>query len=304
MATYNGEKYIEEQLQSIINQTYTDWRLIISDDCSSDRTVEILKCYQEKYSEKIIVHENSISSGSAKNNFYNLLDYTTSEYVMFSDQDDVWKPDKISITYNKMLEMEKECGGDMPLLVHTDLCVVDKNLNVINNSLFAMQEMDYKRDKLNNLLVENIVTGCTVMVNRYLLDMVIKKPKFSLMHDIWLALIATVFGQIGFINKATVFYRQHDNNLVGAKNTESIMYIVKKMFSFEKIHNILLAQYKQADEFLDMYHDYIADWKIIRILCEYSLLMHKNIFCRVISLYKYDLLKKEFLKKVGQIIYG
>lgn len=302
MATYNGEKYIEEQLQSIINQTYTDWRLIISDDCSRDRTVEILKRYQKSHSEKIIVHENSIPSGSAKNNFYNLLDYTTSEYVMLSDQDDVWKPNKIALTYEKMRQMQKEYGRDIPLLVHTDLCVVDDKLETINGSLFSMQQMDYTRNKLNNLLIENVVTGCTVMVNRSLLNMVYQKPKYSIMHDMWLALIAASFGKIGFVNSSTVFYRQHAGNLVGAKETCGMKYILDKVFSRKKIHESLLAQYSQAYEFLQMYFTYI-DKKNLCMLCEYAAIPDNNIFYKIVSLTKHKLLKKKNIKKIGQILF-
>ncbi|MGM9581655.1 MAG: glycosyltransferase [Anaerovibrio sp.] len=303
MATYNGEKYIEEQLQSIINQTYQDWRLIISDDCSTDKTVEILKRYQQRYSKKILVYENNISSGSAKNNFYKLLDYATSEYVMFSDQDDVWKKDKIAITYNKMLEMQKEYGNNMPLLIHTDLCVVDENLNIINNSLFSMQQMDYTRDKLNNLLIENIVTGCTVMVNRALLGLVDKKPQHSVMHDMWLALLAAAFGKIGFVNESTIFYRQHGHNSVGAKDVASFDYYVKKISSRNKIHNSLMAQYCQAEEMLNMYFKDL-DRKTRGMLCEYAMLSDVNRFYRAISLLKYKLGKKSVIKVLAQIIYG
>ena len=302
MATYNGEKYIEEQLESIINQTYTNWRLIISDDCSSDRTVEILKCYQKKYSEKIIVYENGIPSGSAQNNFYQLLDYTTSKYVMFSDQDDVWKPDKIALTYDKMRQMQKEYGRDIPLLVHTDLCVVDDKLETINRSLFSMQQMDYTRDKLNNLLIENVVTGCTVMVNRSLLDMVYQKPKYSIMHDMWLALIAASFGKIGFVNSSTIFYRQHAGNLVGAKEACGMKYILNNFFSRKKIHESLLAQYRQAYEFLQMYFTYI-DKKKLCMLCEYAAIPDNNIFYKIVSLTKHKLLKKKNIKKIGQILF-
>lgn len=303
MATYNGEKYIEEQLQSIINQTYQDWRLIISDDCSTDKTVEILKRYQQRYSKKIFVYENNISSGSAKNNFYKLLDYATSEYAMFSDQDDVWKKNKIAVTYNKMLEMQTEYGDNMPLLVHTDLCVVDEKLNVINNSLFSMQQMDYTRDKLNNLLIENIVTGCTVMVNRALLGLVDKKPQHSVMHDMWLALLAAAFGKIGFVEESTIFYRQHEHNSVGAKNVASFDYYVKKLASRNKIHNSLTAQYCQAEELMNMYFKDL-DRKTRGMLCEYAMLSDVNRFYRAISLLKYQLGKKSVLKVLAQIIYG
>lgn len=302
MATYNGEKYIDEQLQSIIKQVFTDWRLIILDDCSIDGTMGILKRYQHQYADKIIIYENNAHNGSAKNSFFQLLDYAESEYVMFSDQDDVWKDDKIIVTYKKILGMEKIYGIDMPLLVHTDLCVVDYKLNVINESLFSMQQMDYTRDKINNLLIENIVTGCTVMINRALLNFVYKKPRNFVMHDMWLALIAATFGKIGFVNESTILYRQHANNLIGAKDSHGIKYVFRKISSHKKIHSSLIAQYQQAFEFLQIYFDYL-DKKDLCMLCEYTAIPDNNIFYRWVSLIKYGLLKNKLIKIIGQLIF-
>lgn len=303
MAVYNGEKYIEEQLLSIINQSYKDWRLIISDDCSTDRTIEILKYYQQLYFGKIVIHENNISSGSAKNNFYKLLDYTSSQYIMFSDQDDVWKSNKIAVTYNKILEMEKKYGNEMPLLVHTDLCVVDNELNVINGSLFSMQEMDCNRDKLNNLLIENVVTGCTIMVNRPLLNLIYEKPQNSLMHDMWLALIAAAFGKIGFVSESTILYRQHSNNSVGAKNVGSWHYYKDKLMSRKDIHAVLIAQYKQADEFVSMYFHKLSVEKRC-MLCEYAIMGNVNMLQRCFYIIINKLYKRNVIKTIAQILWG
>ena len=170
MATYNGEKYLKEQIDSILNQTYKNWRLIIHDDNSTDNTLNLIKEYVEKYPEKIILIDDDISTGGAKENFAYLLNKIDDnfDYIMFSDQDDVWFENKIELTLNKMIETERKYSKK-PILVHTDLKVVDENLNVIAESMIRYQKIDINNQKyIKFLALENVVTGCTVMINKYL----------------------------------------------------------------------------------------------------------------------------------------
>lgn len=300
MATCNGEKFIKEQLDSIISQSYSDWRLIISDDCSKDNTVNIIKIYQEQYSDKILLFENDVPSGSAQNNFFNAIKYATSSYVMFSDQDDVWLPDKIQNTLKKMIEVEREIGENTPVLIHTDLKVVDRNLNRINDSLFEMMNMDNKRCAFNNLLVQNIVTGCTLMTNRALLNYLTKIPRNAVMHDMWIALIASAFGKIGFVDQSTMLYRQHGSNSVGAKNTKSLNYILYKIFHAKEIHNSLVKQYKQADEFREIYGGILSE-RQLSMLQSYGSFEKKNFLEKYKELKKFNLFKNSKIQILGQI---
>lgn len=300
VATYNGEKFIKEQLDSIILQSHSDWRLIISDDCSKDSTVSIVKKYQKQHPDKIFLFENDVPSGSAQNNFFNAIKYATSDYVMFSDQDDVWLPDKIEITYNKMMEIERECGKNTPVLIHTDLKVVDRSLNTIKDSFFEMMNMDNNRCAFNNLLVQNIVTGCTIMGNRALFDYLEKIPQNAVMHDMWIALVASAFGEIGFVDKSTMLYRQHENNSVGAKDTKSLSYALDKISNIQKVRNSLFRQYKQAEEFREIYKDMLSKLQL-DILESYSSFGEKNCIERFTELKKYKLFKKNKLNVLGQI---
>ncbi len=300
MATYNGDLYLAQQLESITGQSYTDWRLIVRDDCSRDNTMAVLNKYQEKYPEKITIIPSEHPSGSAMNNFFKLLEYADSEYIMFSDQDDVWKKDKIAITFSKMQEMEKQYGTETPLLVHTDLCVVDENLKTINTSIFAMQNMDPKRDKLNHLLATNIVTGCTMLFNQALLKLLTEKPKTAVMHDMWIALVAAAFGKIGFVNEATVLYRQHCDNANGAKDVNSFSYLSNKINNLNSVREFLRLQYRQAGNFLDIYLSLLTNYQIEYILT-YSKFGEKNWFSKAYALFKYDLKKKGIIRILGQI---
>lgn len=300
MATYNGERYIEQQLDSIIKQDDTNWRLLVRDDCSQDNTRQIIQRYQIRYPEKVILIPSTEPSGSAMNNFFQLLNYAENEYIMFADQDDVWKPDKIALTLRKMHELETQYGKETPLLVHTDLCVVDETLHTINPSIFAMQDMDYRRDKLNNLLATNIVTGCTMLFNQSILKMLNEKPKIAVMHDMWIALVASAFGKIGFVRKTTTLYRQHNKNANGTKDVNSLNYIKNEISNIEKVKNNLYLHYEQAEEFLRIYKNQL-DIEQVTILKEYSMFKRKNWIGKAFSLYRYDLKKQGLFRILGQI---
>ncbi|MBQ2777175.1 MAG: glycosyltransferase family 2 protein [Peptococcaceae bacterium] len=305
MATYNAERFLRAQLDSILNQTNQDWKLIVRDDCSSDNTVEILQEYQEREPDRIQLIQSEHPSGSAQNNFFWLMQYWKkhgqADYAMFADQDDVWLEEKIECTIEKMHWLEGQYGTEIPLLVHTDLAVVDEALSILNNSLFDMHNMDSNRNQLNNILVQNIVTGCTVMINRSLIKMVCEIPKHAVMHDMWLALIAAAFGHIGFIDRATMLYRQHGQNVKGAQNMKSAAYLLKKIAHLQDVHSGLVEQYKQAAEFLRIYDVYLnAEQK--EMLYAYSTFEEKNAVSKYKALKKYALYKKGFVRKLGQIL--
>lgn len=301
MATYNGEPYLRPQMDSILHQSNQDWRLIIRDDCSSDNTVKIIKEYQLLRPEQIQLIQAEQPSGSAKNNFFQLLQYSTAEYVMFADQDDVWLQQKIELTLEKMHQMEQQYGEEIPLLVHTDLAVTDENLRIVNHSLFQMQNMDAERNKLNNIVVQNIVTGCTMMCNRALLNLVVEIPEKSIMHDMWLALVAAAFGQIGFVDKATILYRQHGNNANGAKNVKTLKYIFQKLKNINEIHAGLVKQYQQAKEFFQVYHS-LLNQEQKEMLEVYSTFEEKSAVSKLLLLRKHQLYKNGFIRRAGQIL--
>lgn len=302
LAAFNGEKYIAQQIDSILNQTYEDWKLYISDDCSCDNTVNIVKKYLEKYPDKIVLIQSTNSSGSSKNHFFKMLKYSVSEYIMFCDQDDIWLSDKIQLTIEKMIECEKQYRINTPLLVHTDLKVVDENLKIISNSLFKYQSLSYERSKLNNLLGQNIVTGCTMMINRELLDLTRNNiPKDAIMHDWWLALVASAFGQVIFLQSSTVLYRQHCNNEVGAKDVTSPFYILKRIKKHETKKSIELT-YMQARSFSNIYNQNLSKEKK-QIVSAYLEMYKLNKLNKIKYLYKYCFFKNSFMRKIGQIVY-
>lgn len=219
MATYNGEKYVAEQIESILNQTYTNFNLIISDDCSTDSTREILEEYKQKDS-RIEVYYQEQNLGYVKN-FEFLLTKVESEVYMLSDQDDVWLKEKVEKTYNKLVQEKAD-------LVYTDLKVVDENLQEINPSFMRMMKFYRKATKYKDYRVAylyNTATGCTIISKKKFLDKVLPVPKNKkyLIHDSWIMLVVSMLGKTVYMDEAYILYRQHGNNQVGAKKTTSQM---------------------------------------------------------------------------------
>lgn len=208
MATYNGERYIREQLDSILSQTYKNINLIISDDCSTDNTTNIIYEYMKK-DNRIKLFRQKQNIGYRKN-FEFLCKNSTSKYIMFSDQDDVWNFEKIYKMYKYI--KEKQCN-----LVYCDLEIVDKNLNCINKSMmkFLHVENNIKYCDYRAVNLNNVVTGCAMLVKREVIDNCYPFPKDIYPHDWWIALIACQNGEICFYNENLVKYRQHSENTIG-----------------------------------------------------------------------------------------
>ncbi len=226
VATYNGEKYIEEQLKSLLKQTEQDFVCYVHDDGSKDETPRILENFALNNSHKIKILSYE-KTGSSKANFFSMLKRVDAKYYMFCDQDDVWLPEKIEKTYSKIRKIEKE---DKPCAVFTDLCVVDKELNIINKSYMDFSHRDPKKTGLRELLVRNVAAGCTMMINRSLRDLAITYTDENsiFMHDVWCLLIGSVLGDVAYIDEATLLYRQHGDNQVGAKRG-SIKWVSEKL---------------------------------------------------------------------------
>ena len=223
LATYNGEKYLKEQIDSILNQTYSNIRLVISDDCSKDNTREIIKEYEEK-DNRVISYFHEKNLGYVKN-FEFLLTKVENEIYMLSDQDDVWLPTKIEHTYNKMVETNAD-------LVFTDLEVVDENLKMMYPSFNDYMKLSRKIKKYKNdyrlQYLYNCVTGCTLMSKKKFLDMILPIPTQSkyAIHDTWIATAIANNGKVEYLDEKTILYRQHGNNQVG---TEKVSHGFEKL---------------------------------------------------------------------------
>ena len=226
LASYNGENFIEEQILSIINQSFQNWRLIIRDDGSTDHTKNIIKRYKN-IDKRINIIEDSNKNIGPSLNFGTLLKFAYKkgfEIFFFCDQDDIWSKDKLAIQLGLISRLEQSYGKDIPIMVYSDLVVIDNNLRLIDKSFMHYQGLAKEDKRLTNLLLtQNIVTGCATAINRKLASIALPFPSDILMHDWWLALCCSLNGIVEFISKPLVFYRQHDNNKVGAKRLKDLI---------------------------------------------------------------------------------
>jgi len=247
LSTYQSEKYLENLLNSLLNQSYKDWRLIVRDDYSQDRTPDILLSCKQKYPDKINLIAGAENIGVIKS-FEYLLSASTADYIMFCDHDDIWLSHKIETTFFKMKKTES-LYKNMPVLIHTDLTVVDENENVLAESFWKLSKLNQKLlSNFNYLGVCNGVTGCTVMINKAAKEISLPFPENISMHDSWIALCVCRKGKIAYIESPTILYRQHDNNNIGAKEISLNYYIKNKILSLSefietnKKQRILLKQ--------------------------------------------------------------
>ena len=295
LAVYNGERYLKQQLESVLNQTVTDIKILVRDDGSSDASPKIIDEYCQKYPKKVFKLVGTPTK-SAKQNFAELLKCADGDYVMFCDQDDVWLPQKIEKTLALMKSAEKD---NTPVLVHTDLKVVDADLNVISNSFFDFQKLLKKDITLPELLVQNYVTGCTVMVNRALVSKCGEIPKRCIMHDWWLALVAILFGKLVCLEEPTMLYRQHSDNQVGAKASYGMAYIKRKLSTLGEVRENYNATYIQAEALLECYGEQLNDNQK-EILQEYCKMQNMKKLKKIRTMQKYGFKKCTRLRVLGQ----
>lgn len=222
LAAYNAEKYLVEQIESLICQTNQDWTLYIRNDGSKDNTDEIISNYCSRYSNIIEIDRGGENLG-CRNNFFRLLEVVESEYYMFCDQDDVWLSNKIELSVDRMGEI-KSINPDKPLLVHTDSAIYDENLNVVAESFWKTVNINPDKYLSFNLIcVCSCISGATMLFNKKVKNLVFPLADNNLIFDYWIAINAVKFGVISTIHKPTRKYRQHNSNVcgvtVGGENT-------------------------------------------------------------------------------------
>ncbi|HUR91705.1 MAG TPA: glycosyltransferase family 2 protein [Gemmatimonadaceae bacterium] len=225
LAAYNGARFIGAQIESIRAQTWREWRLLVRDDGSSDATLSIVRHFAEKDHRITVLEPDGLRAGPW-GNFGILMQHGVAagcEYLLLSDQDDVWVPDKIERSLMVLQAREKARGHAGPVLVHSDLKVVDDELRPIFASYRAHQRVLYDRvEPLRTLLLHNAPMGCTIAVNRALMDFALPLPA-QVPHDWWLAQCAAATGDVLDIPDALVLYRQHGGNVVGSTAARTLL---------------------------------------------------------------------------------
>ncbi|MFM7471845.1 MAG: glycosyltransferase family 2 protein [Nodosilinea sp.] len=281
LASYNGEKYIDEFIKSLISQTHQNWRLIISDDSSQDNTLSIINHHIASESRIILV--NQARQGGVVSNFNKALAYVDADYIMFADQDDLWKPNKLTNSINKFREIEQATGNTVPLLLFTDLTLADEKLEIIAPSFYRYHGFD----PLNNLLTNYLswcstLYGCTALFNRALLTVVYPIDHRVLMHDQIFAFFASLLGRVIFLDEQTVLYRQHESNVIGgARNRldHKLKNFINYYKKVENYHKKIISQANFINERLSKI-DLDLDLDLDR-LSFLSCIVSSNLFARL-----------------------
>lgn len=303
LATYNGEKYLREQLDSIMALDYDDFRLFVCDDCSSDSTVDIVNEYIGKYGDKIqlSINENNLGSTlSFLNNLARVNKTSPAQYYMFSDQDDVWLSDKIAISKHVMSRIEARRSKARPILIFNDALVVDHELNYLDRSFYRSNHLKVHKTGFNRMLMENRCIGCTMFMNKALVDLLGETGPDIRYHDWWMALIASAFGTVRFVKAPTIMYRQHGNNQVG--QTTMGEYIKKRSSDKEDVRDRLNSTYRQAKFFKSLYYDRLGVIKKRRINA-FTALADAGFFRKRFIVLKNRFFKSGLFRNIGLLFY-
>ncbi len=247
MSTYNGQQFLAEQIRSIQDQSYTDWTLFIRDDGSSDNTKEILKDFERQDSRIHLIDSDKSDNLGVIKSFHKLVNHDRADYYFFSDQDDVWLPNKLELS----LKEAQNYLADLPLMVYMDLKVVNQDLEIMTESMVKSQS-HHANTELVQELTENTVTGGVAMINHALAEMW-QETDDILMHDWYLALLASAFGNLVFIDQPGELYRQHSDNVLGARTlSKRFKKWIRPHILFAVYWDLIKNSQKQARHLLQM----------------------------------------------------
>ncbi|HGM4722859.1 glycosyltransferase family 2 protein [uncultured Serratia sp.] len=249
VCTYNGERYIVEQLASIVSQTICPRRIIVSDDGSTDNTLKLVADFAATTSVQFDVQQRVAGPKGPAHNFLHALSLTTATNVFLSDQDDVWATDKIE-HYQRAVS---QIGDDsQPLLIFSDAELVDSELRFLNASFLQNERLNPVQQLVfPRLIFQNCIQGATVMVNRALLKL-LRPSQHMLMHDWWLGLLAITFGRLVFLPERLIKYRQHANNVVGSSGY-GLKRILAKFMRLPSVAHQNRLVIEQAVSFYEIY---------------------------------------------------
>lgn len=229
VATYNGEKYIKEQIESMICQLSPEDEIVVSDDGSTDGTIAIIQSFKD---DRIKIVQGPCKSKPALN-FENALIHAKGDYIFLADQDDVWEQNKVEVMMNELKTND---------LVLSDCSIVDKDLNTICPSYFSM--LTPKTGVINNI-IKNHYLGCCLAFRRNVLQVAIPFPKNVIMHDIWIGLCADIYYRTAIISQPLMKYRRHGNNESSASGKSNLPIWFRIEYRVRTLFQLILRCLKQ-----------------------------------------------------------
>lgn len=293
MATYNGAAYLEEQIESLLGQTYKNITIEVCDDGSSDETCSMIQRYCEG-DDRISLHRNEENLGYVKN-FLEGIRRSSAPYIMLCDQDDIWDPDKVEVTLHAM-KQEESVNDDVPVLVFTDAMNYNSDSGEETGRFHKTSHLDTKKVDTAHLFMENKCIGCTVMVNRQILPFLSRFPEEIRVHDWWLALICSHFGKIVYVDQPTLRYRQHGGNMIGGSSFAD--YVKNRLAGIAKQREALRQTFQQAGAFVKLYGDQMSG-KQRECAEKFAGLENAGWLTRRKHMMQYGFTKSGFMRNVG-----
>lgn len=249
LSTYNGSRFLQQQLDSLYQQTYPNTKILVRDDGSIDNTLELLLTEQNKGCIELLPEHHNLGPGLSFFQLFQHATLTETDYIAFCDQDDVWLPDKLSIAAKALAQFDSH----FPVMYCSRVEIVDESLKFIRLS------DQPKKLGFGNALFENVVTGCTIVLNRPAIDLIGSRlPKNMQVHDWWCYIVMSCFGEIIFDSEATIKYRQHSHNTIGVGLTQYSQFFRKLSRFFSKRKSKLLYR-KNIHSFKDIFINDIPD---------------------------------------------
>lgn len=262
LATYNGEKYLREQIDSLLVQTYSNLFIEVCDDGSTDGTVDLVKEYEAR-DNRVHLHQNPHNLGYVKN-FLEGMKRSRAPYIMLCDQDDIWQRDKVEVTLHAMHQAEKE-ETERPILVFTNAVAFDSASGQDRGLFHESSHLNVKKVDTAHLFMENKCIGCTMMMNQEILAYLDELPEEIRVHDWWLALICSHFGSIAYLPKATLRYRQHGGNMIGSSSYTG--YLKKRLAHGREQRQALYQTYRQGAAFCRVFQKRLTPEQLALARC-------------------------------------
>ena len=304
LAAYNGSVYLPGLLDSLAAQTDPDFTVLMQDDGSSDNTPALLRSVSERDSRFVFAAEQGQHLGAA-GNFISLLRQADADYVLLCDQDDIWEPDKIAVLKQAMQDMENRFGAETPLLVHSDCSLIDAAGTVVGDSFFRHQGWAPFAVSLPELLVQNNVTGCTLIMNAALRKLAAShaKARELFMHDWFIALTAASFGQIAFVSRPLTRYRQHGNNEIGASSGSLLARGLSALKNRQEAKKRILLTYTHTKVFRKLYGDELPA-QAQKTVDGYLATQQMRKIPRVLAVRRMGCVMQNTVTRLGQILFG
>lgn len=255
LATYNGSKYLNKQLLSIINQTLLPEEIIVVDDCSRDNTVEIINEIKKTFP-NIHLYLNSENLGVVKT-FKKAISKCNCNIIALCDQDDIWEVNKLQLCVEGL--KKNTSNNTVPSIVFTDLKMMDEQENLLGSTFWEVQGYQPSKINFERLLIGNIVTGCTIVMNESMKSEIVNMPDNTIMHDYWIAILALGIGNFIPLDCSPIKYRMHSNS-VTVKSKISFLQRIKLFMNifFDTQRTYLEGNILQAEQILKVYESRLS----------------------------------------------